>query len=200
MRRKEFFVEDKKVINELLAECEYGTLSLISQDKPYVVAVNFVFYDDCIYIHGAKEGRKVEAIKTNKNASFLVVKPYSLIPSYFSDTIAACPATHFFSSVFLEGTIKIVENNDKKAQVLNKLMEKLQSEGGYEEISYKKPMYKKMLENTAVFELKVQTITCKVKAGQNLNETKKHKMIEKLEKRGEFLDKKTINLMKEINE
>lgn len=200
MRRNEFNISDEKIIKELLDECEYGTLSLISQGKPYAVAVNFVFYDDCVYIHGSKEGRKVEAIKTNKNASFLVVKPYSFIPSYFSDTMAACPATQFFSSVFLEGSIKIVEDVDKKAEVLNALMTKLQSEGGYEEIEYKKPMYKKMLEKTAVFELKAKNITCKVKVGQNMNKAKKDKMIEKLERRDTSLDKKTIDLMKEMNE
>ena len=93
MRRAEFDVKDKNSIDEILQACEYGTLSLISGGKPYVVALNFVFFENSIFFHGAKEGRKIEAIKSNPNASFLVVKPYSFIPSYFSDTMAACPAS-----------------------------------------------------------------------------------------------------------
>ncbi len=38
MRRKEFNVKDENSINEILKVCEYGTLSLISQGKPYCVA------------------------------------------------------------------------------------------------------------------------------------------------------------------
>ncbi len=195
MRRSEFNIEDKEIIKEILDECESGTLSLISKGKPYGVAVNFVYYEDKIYIHGAKEGRKVESIRENPFASFLVINPFSLIPSYFSDTMAACPATQFFASVICEGNIKTIDNPNKKAIVLNKLMEKLQSEGGYETIAFDKPMYKKMLENTAVFELDIQTISCKVKVGQNLLEDKKEGIIDKLQKRDSKLDKKTIEMI-----
>lgn len=148
MRREEFNIEDEKSIDNILNECEYGTLSLISDNKPYCVALNFVKYKDSIYFHGAKEGKKIETIKQNSLASFLVVKPYSIIPSYFSDTLAACPATQFFASVFIEGKIDFVEDLNKKSDVLNALMEKLQSDGGYEKIAYDKPMYTKMIENS----------------------------------------------------
>ena len=110
MRRDEFNINDKNSIDEILKACEYGTLSLISEGKPYVVALNFVQYKNAIYFHGAKEGKKIEAIKSNPNAAFLVVKPYSYIPSYFSDTMAACPATQFFASVLLEGKLSFIES------------------------------------------------------------------------------------------
>ncbi|AXH14913.1 antibiotic resistance protein [Malaciobacter mytili LMG 24559] len=199
MRRKEFNIEDKQIILKILSSCEYGVLSLISENKPYSVALNFVYFQDKLYFHGAKEGRKVEAIRDNNKASFLVVKPYSLIPSYFSNTIAACPATQFFSSVFFEGEIKQIENKNKKAEVLNALMEKLQSEGGYEPIAYEKAMYKKMIEKTAVFEFTVLNLSCKVKVGQNLNNMQKNNMLEKLSNRNTQIDKQTIKVIKEFN-
>ena len=49
MRRDEFNVQDEKSINEILTECEYGTLSLISDNKPYCVALNFVKYENSIF-------------------------------------------------------------------------------------------------------------------------------------------------------
>ena len=132
MRRDEFNINDKNSIDEILQTCEYGTLSLISEGKPYVVALNFVQYKNAIYFHGAKEGKKIEAIKSNPNAAFLVVKPYSFIPSYFSDTMAACPATQFFASVLLEGKLSFIEDKDKKADILNALMKKFQNEDSFE--------------------------------------------------------------------
>ena len=195
MRREEFNIEDEKSINNILNEFEYGTLSLISDNKPYCVALNFVKYKDSIYFHGAKEGKKIETIKQNNLASFLVVKPYSIIPSYFSDTLVACPATQFFASVFIEGEIDFVEDVNKKSDVLNALMEKLQSDGGYEKIAYDKPMYTKMIEKTAILELKPINVSCKIKVGQNLPQSKKDNIMKKLHERGTVQDNQTIEQM-----
>lgn len=196
MRRKEFDVKDENSINEILQTCEYGTLSLISDVKPYVVALNFVFFENSIFFHGAKEGRKIEAINSNPNAAFLVVKPYSFIPSYFSDTMAACPATQFFASVLLEGKLKFIEDGDKKAEVLNALMKKFQKEDSFEKIVYDKAMYTKMLDKTTIIELKIETQSCKIKVGQNLNEERKNKVMEKLKNRNLQIDEETIKQIK----
>jgi len=200
MRRNEFDIQDKQSITNILSECEYGTLSLISQGKPYGVAVNFVWHNDRIFIHGAKEGRKVDAINETHLGSFLVVKPYSFIPSYFSQTLAACPATQFFASVHFEGVIKELKIPEAKAIVLNKLMEKLQKEGNYEPIAYEKPMYTTMIDKTAIFELTPNHISCKIKAGQNLSHEKKETFMKELEERGESIDSKTIELMQMLQQ
>ncbi len=199
MRRAEFDVKDEKSINEVLGICEYGTLSLISNNKPYCVALNFVYFEGSIYFHGSNEGKKIDTIKENPNGAFLVVQPYSTIPSHFFDTIAACPATQFFASVFLEGTLSFVENGDRKALVLNALMQKLQKEGGYEEIVYDKAMYTKMIDKVTVIQLKPQNISCKIKVGQNLNDEKREKLLEKLENRASKVDKQTVKQMKFYN-
>ncbi len=196
MRRKEFDVKDENSINEILQTCEYGTLSLISEGKPYVVALNFVFFENSIFFHGAKEGKKIEAINSNPNAAFLVVKPYSFIPSYFSDTMAACPATQFFASVLIEGKLKFIEDGDKKAEVLNALMKKFQKEDSFEKIAYDKAMYTKMLDKTTIIELKIEIQSCKIKVGQNLNEERKNKVMEKLKNRNLQIDEETIKQMK----
>ena len=195
MRRKEFDVKDENSINEILKICEYGTLSLINEGKPYVVALNFVFFEDSIFFHGAKEGRKIEAINSNPNAAFWVVKPYSFIPSYFSDTMVACPATQFFASVLFEGKLKFIEDGNKKADVLNALMKKFQNEDSFEKIAYEKAMYTKMLDKTAIIELNIETQSCKIKVGQNLNEERKNKFLEKLKNRNSQIDNETIKVM-----
>ena len=129
----------------------------------------------------------------------MVVKPYSTIPSYFFDTLAACPATQFFASVFMQGELYFIDDCDKKADILNGLMQKLQKDGAYEKIAYDKAMYKKMLESVAVIELKIKEMSCKIKVGQNLNSEKREKVLQKLENRNEDIDKQTIEKMKFYN-
>jgi len=200
MRRNEFEVTDEDTIKKVLAECEYGTLSLIANGEPYGVALNFVLHKGNICFHGAQEGRKVDAIKTNPYASFLAVRPYSVIPSYFSNTRAACPATHFFASVHVYGKMSIVKNLNEKAEVLEAMMQKLQSEGGYDTIRADNPIYTKMLEETGVYILTPKKISLKIKAGQNLPDERKSIIIQKLMHRDKDGDKSTLQLMLSLDD
>ena len=198
MRRNEFCIENHEVMMEFLHSCEYGVLSLLdTRKKPYGVPLNFAWWREGIIFHGALEGKKKESLMQNSMASFTVVKPYSLIPSYFSHTTSACPATHFFGSVILEGNVEILEIMDDKADALNALLQKLQPEGQYEPISASNPIYTKMLHSTALFYMKVAHSSFKLKMGQNLNEARKQELILELEKRNTLLDKETIRLMKD---
>lgn len=200
MRRSEFEVNDRHLIQEVLASCEHGTLCLVDEGEPYAVPLNFVWHDETICFHGSKEGRKMEVIAKNPKASFSVVKPLSLLPSYFSNTRSACPASQLFISVHFVGEIEIVEDVMQKASVLNALMQKLQPEGGYESIEVTSPMYKKAVENIAIGRLHPVAISCKLKAGQNLNEEKRALLIEKLSERGTPLDLLSVKLIRQMCE
>ncbi|AOO65029.1 putative pyridoxamine 5'-phosphate oxidase [Sulfurospirillum halorespirans DSM 13726] len=198
MRRAEFEVNDTKRIEELFAECEYGTLSLMDDLVPYGVPLNFVWYEKSLCFHGSKEGRKMELIAKNPKASFSVVKPLSLIPSYFSNTRSASPATQFFISAHVTGLIEIVSNADLKCLMLTSLMQKLQPEGGYDAIEATNPIYTKMIEQTGLFRLNPESISLKFKAGQNLTDERKKSLIEKLHERGNTLDLLTIEMINQM--
>lgn len=199
MRRAEFEVNDTKRIEALFAECEYGTLSLMDDLVPYGVPLNFVWYEKGICFHGSQEGRKMELIAKNPRASFSVVKPLSLIPSYFSNTRSASPATQWFISAHVTGTIEVVSNADLKCLMLTALMQKLQPEGGYDAIKASNPMYTKMIEQTGLFRLNPESISLKVKVGQNLTAERKKILIEKLRERGNELDLISIELIHQMS-
>ena len=74
-------------------------------------------------------------------------------------------------------------------------MKKFQSEDSFEEIAYEKAMYTKMIDKTAIIELKIEAQSCKIKVGQNLNEEKKNRLIEKLKNRDSKIDEETIKQM-----
>lgn len=62
MRRSEFEVKDEAAIEALLAECEYGTLSLVDDGEPYGVPVNFVWFGG--YGHDSRgDERKMRSSK-----------------------------------------------------------------------------------------------------------------------------------------
>ena len=186
----------KQEIIEFLESLEYGTLALSIDNMPYSLPLNFVTLNGCIYFHGSKKGRKVDAIKSNPNASFSAVRAYSIIASYMSSKDGlACPATQFFKSANIDGKIEIVQDFQEKTDALNAIMSKLQSEGGYKDLN--DPVYKKAIAATNVFKLTPSSSNLKLKFGQKLNEERFNMIIEHLEKRGHKEDIETIKLMKD---
>ncbi|XPV69379.1 MAG: pyridoxamine 5'-phosphate oxidase family protein [Halarcobacter sp.] len=194
-----FEITNKEIINEVLNNAEYGTLALCDNNKPYSLPINFVEYNDEIYFHGSKKGRKMDILKNNQFASFSVVESYSMIQSYFSSNDGlACPATHFFKSIIIDGEIKFIENYDEKVQALSELMKKLQKEGKYKPLSDE--VYQKSIDATTIYKLVPNKIKAKFKFGQHLNQDRFNMIIKHLEERGNKKDILTIKLMKELKD
>ncbi len=194
-----FEIADKKIIKNVLDNAEYGTLAICHDNKPYSLPINFVEFNNEIYFHGSKKGRKIDILKHNQFASFSVVESYSMIQSYFSshDSLA-CPATQFFKSIIIDGKIEFIENYDTKTEVLSKLMVKLQKEGKYKSLN--EEIYQKSINATTIYKLVPDMIKAKFKFGQHLNEERFNMIIEHLESRGEEIDIATINLMRKFKD
>ena len=196
MRRSEFEIKDKTIIEDIFSTSDYGTFALCMENRPYSIPVNFVYDGKVIYFHGAKKGRKKEYILANNLASFNIAQPYSIIQSYFTATDGmACPATHFFRSVCCDGRIIIVENYDEKVKALTLLMKKLQPEGKYKPLD--EEIYKKMINAVEVFRFEIEEVNGKLKVGQNLPKEKINMILENLEKRDNEIDKLTMKAIME---
>lgn len=192
MRRADFEVKDEAVFETLMNECDYGTLALCDDEGVFAVPVNFVWFEGAICFHGAREGRKAVAMQDGQKVAFSVVKPYSIVPSYFSNTRMACPATQFYVSVHIEGIVETIKDDNEKCKLLEALMHKFQPEGGYEPIDATNAMYTKMLSQTALWRIVPTNISMKAKMGQNMTEERKNSVIKNLSERGGELDIATM--------
>jgi uncharacterized protein len=189
-----FQIRDSIIIDDVLSSVEYGTLALCVDNTPYSIPLNFVHDKESIYFHGSKKGKKMQMIYENTNASFSVVQSYSIIQSYFSSNdLLACPATHFFKSIIIDGQIEIIDSYEEKVKAMSLLMEKLQKEGGYKPFTDK--AYEKMLNAVAVYKLNKKNLTAKFKFGQNLSDERFDMVIEHLKKRNTKIDNATIEMM-----
>jgi nitroimidazol reductase NimA-like FMN-containing flavoprotein (pyridoxamine 5'-phosphate oxidase superfamily) len=195
VRRSEFEIIDKKLIEDILQKIEYATLALCKDNIPYSVPINYIYKDEMFYFHGSKKGKKMEHINSNPNASLSIVEPYSMIQSYFSSTDdLACPATQFFKSIIIQGKIETIQDNSEKVMALESLMKKLQPEGKYKQLNDE--AYNKIITATEVFKLIPSDIKGKVKLGQHLSKDRFDLVLKHLENRGSDIDKITIKEMK----
>lgn len=103
MRRKNQELP-KQECNEILLNGKTGTLAVIGdEDYPYVVPLNYIYLDDKIYFHCAKEGHKIDAIKKNSKVSFCVVGKDEVVPEVFGTD---------FRSVIIFGNARIIRDDE----------------------------------------------------------------------------------------
>ncbi len=128
-RQDRLFSEDEA--RELLRGGEYGVLSMVDgtsdEVEAYGVPVNYVWNgDDTLYVHCAKEGRKLRCMAGNARVSFCVVGRTHVIPDKFTTT---------YQSIVLQCRAEIGLSDEEKRKALRLILSKYSSD--YAEIGLK---------------------------------------------------------------
>jgi nitroimidazol reductase NimA-like FMN-containing flavoprotein (pyridoxamine 5'-phosphate oxidase superfamily) len=196
MRRRDKEVTDRAALEEVLVQAEWGTLGLVTPEgRPLMVPLNFVYDQGRLCFHSSPAGEKMATLKANGEASFLVVDSYAVIPSYAFDPAQACSASQFYKSVLAYGRVTMVEDLERKVEVLERLMKRLQPEGGYQPITAAGPMYQAGVKGIAVLEMTVDRLSGKFGLGQNLNPETRTAVVRFLQLRGNPGDARTLAAM-----
>lgn len=117
MRRSEKEISDPKIIHDLLRSANIVRIAMIDGDEPYMVPLNYGYKDNALYIHSAKEGRKIDILKKNPRVCFEIEGKTEL-----KTGPKACDWTLKFESLIGYGTVEILENSDEKIAGLDILM------------------------------------------------------------------------------
>jgi len=118
MRRKEKEIAERAVVEELLREAEVGRLATCSGDEPYVVPVNFAYYDGRIIVHGSREGRKMANIAVNPRVCFEVDQAEKV------EGERPCDYAFRYMSVVVQGRARVVEGDEARLAALRRLTDK----------------------------------------------------------------------------
>lgn len=150
MRRKDREISAES-IEKILMDAEYGTLCTVGENGyPYAVPLNYVYFDKCLYFHCAKDGQKLDNIKSNDKVSFCVVMDTQIEPAQFSTK---------YKSVIAFGTISEVSGAAKEL-ILSKLVDKY-SKGFSSEA---KIYINKAIGDTKIMKISIQHVTGKQRA------------------------------------
>lgn len=106
---------DSEESASLLSRETYGILSTVGSDgKPYAVPLSYIYRNGAIYIHCAREGRKLDNIAANSAVSFCVVGQTRTLPRQFSTE---------YESTIVSGNASPV-HGDEKREALVGILEK----------------------------------------------------------------------------
>ncbi len=124
MRRFKQQISDAECI-EILKNTKRGVLSLIGDDGyPYGIPIDHLYCesDGKIYFHGAKEGHKIDAIKSCDKASYCVYDEGYRKEGDWALNI---------KSVITFGRIRLVENEEKAKEICAALTRKFTDDEEY---------------------------------------------------------------------
>ncbi|MBP2643791.1 MAG: pyridoxamine 5-phosphate oxidase-related FMN-binding protein [Firmicutes bacterium] len=152
--------EDKEKINRFLSEQRVGTLGMCeSADKPYVIPVNYIYWNDKIYFHGMGSGKKNNILVKRPSVCFTVFEEFGTVVDPMP---AKCDTAYL--SIVIFGQVVLVEEVAEKTQALGQLLEKFMPR------YFKTPLSPHFVENyrssfdneaVAVYCIKPDSITAK---------------------------------------
>jgi len=146
----------------LLERVPVGRLAISTTDGPYAVAVNHLYLEGNIYFHSAREGRKIEALRSDPRLCFLVdeVGPQVIFEG-------GCGISQIYESVVCFGKAEFVEDPAEKRRILECMVRKFVT--GDQPLP---PLKDEKIEKTAVVKIAVESMS-----GKSNKLTKQHTII-----------------------
>jgi hypothetical protein len=118
LRRKDRAMKTSQM--ELLLErLPVGRLAVTTKDGPYIIPVNYLFFEGSLYFHSALSGRKVEALRADARVCFLVdeVGPQVVWEQ-------GCGISQIYKSVVCFGKADFMEDPIEQRRILEKMVQK----------------------------------------------------------------------------
>ena len=113
MRRADREVTDVNEIIDIIDHCKVCHIALMDGEWPYLLAMNFAYsYEDgqlIIYLHSAKEGKKLDLLRKDDHVCFEMDYDHEMIPAKYASVVG-------------RGHCEIITDVDEKIKALELLM------------------------------------------------------------------------------
>lgn len=155
MRRRDREVTDTAAIRAILDKAQVVHLAMIDGDRPYVVPLHYGYslIDGrlTLYLHSAKEGRKLDVLRQNDRVAFVLETDVSSI----SGGDLPCKYGAAYASVMGEGRATILTDPAEKTDALTMLMKTQTGRNFY--------ITEAMTDTVAVLRIDVEAFTAKAR-------------------------------------
>lgn len=181
MRRK-----DREMSREfglkVIDKASYAVMSLVDENnKPYGLPISPARVEDIIYIHSAKEGRKLEILEKNPEVTLTFVGEVKVpdpinedefIQAKGNNQLAAFTSKHFttqYESAIVIGIARILEEEEEKKEGLRAISQKYTPKN----MKYFEDAFNAGIGRTMVIRIDIKEITAKRKKYSNNGEEMK---------------------------
>src|SRR5512135_447119 len=118
-RRTDRTMKRSREMELLLERMLVGRLAVTTENGPYIIAVNYLFFEGSIYFHSGLSGRKIEALQADSRVCFLVDE---IGPQVLWDQ--GCGISQVYKSVVCFGKAEFVADPLEKRRMLERMVQK----------------------------------------------------------------------------
>ncbi|MHC5228905.1 pyridoxamine 5'-phosphate oxidase family protein [Enterococcus sp. LJL99] len=158
MRRKEREIIEKETLKAIVDSAHIVHLGLFDESYPYVVPVNYGYEwteneQLILYIHGARQGKKVSLIKKNPNVCIQLDTNHALI-----ETGKIAEKYSFaYQSIIGYGTATFIDEFEEKIHALERLM----IHETKKDLTHFNPLPENVVKGTGIIKIMIDSLTGK---------------------------------------
>ena len=149
MRRRDREITDRGEIDEIIRGSQVCRLGLSVGDSPYVVPVSFGYDGGVVYVHTAREGKKIACFEANDSVCLEFERDVRTVP----DNHSACKWSVQYESVIGYGRICELVAPDEKEYGLSRIALQYAGKPG--------PFENPAVANTRVWKIPIDSVTGK---------------------------------------
>jgi len=113
MRRTDKEITERKLIDAVIHKSLVCRIAICDGEMPYLIPLSFGYDGKSIYLHSAKEGRKIGMLKRNPRVCFEFTTDCAVVP-----TAKVCSFTMRYKSVIGFGKACFIEDSEEKIAAL----------------------------------------------------------------------------------
>ena len=117
MRKTNQIITDKTVIENILKESRICRIAMIDNEIPYILPFNYGYDNNCIYIHSAPKGKKIDLLQKKPKVCFEIEQQSDIVKNEI-----ACKWETTYRSIIGYGTIEIITDFLQKQRGLEIIM------------------------------------------------------------------------------
>jgi transcriptional regulator len=178
-----------------LADRDFGQLIAGGRDRdlPIVVPTHFVFDgESLVRLHLARPNPVWEALEEHPRALLTVIDDYTYVPSDWNADPGAPPEqgvpTSYYATVQLACDVRIVDDPEAKAALLNRQLGHFEPGSGRAPVSEGAEYDRRLLPGIRGIELTITDVRAKFKYGGNKDAGHRGEIAGRLEERGSRAD------------
>lgn len=111
---------EKEALENIIRASQVCHMGMVDGNKPYVLAFNFGYAENKIYLHSANRGKKFGILEQNPYVSVFFDTDHKL---FARNEVVGCSWRMAYRSVLAEGTASIVTDFDEKVLGLQLIMQ-----------------------------------------------------------------------------
>ena len=117
MRKSNQEITEPIILEAVLKKATIIRLAMVDNGMPYLLPFNFGYSENCIYIHSAPVGKKIDVLRQNPQVCFEVEDETATVEGDI-----ACRWSTLYRSVIGYGKVEFVTGFDEKVLALDIIM------------------------------------------------------------------------------